>query len=135
MLQYILNHTAPDSPIIHLYTGNVSLPVADPENVSDTDPTECNFTGYTAIGLTGLDVGGGGWTVVQAAGVTTAKYSKSGTPMGVTFSMSTGGDIYGYYVTNAAGNILWIEEFSGAPFSLPVATGGDIAIIPQITLT
>ena len=78
---------------------------------------------------------------MQDGGVTTAKYSDDGTPIGVTFSMTDatmtgiGSDVYGYYVTNIAGNILWIEEFSGAPFSLPIGSGGDIAIIPQITLT
>jgi hypothetical protein len=133
MLKYILKNVVPDNPVIRLYTGNLTLPSSDPEDVADTDPTECNFTGYTAIGLTGAS-----WTVVQTGGVTTAKYALVGTPIGVTFQMTTGGNVYGYYVTNDGGppaNILWIEEFSGAPFSLPVGSGGDIAIIPQITLT
>jgi hypothetical protein len=134
MLQYIMNmsHLATvGSPIIRLYLANLTLPVADPETVADTDPTECDFTGYTAVGLTATD-----WTTTQSAGISTAFYTQGGpawTEKGVTFTMTTGGDIYGYYVT-AGTNILWIEEFSGAPFTLP-GGGGDVAIVPKITLT
>jgi len=123
LLQYIVGLTAPGSPVIHLY---------EADHTPGEDTSIANFSqtaraGYSAITLTAAS-----WTVTTLSGgggVTTAQYSQQ------TFSFTTGADIYGYYITDtlAAGNLLWCERFTGAPFRLP-SGGGTIAISPRVTL-
>lgn len=119
LLQYMVNKTAPDDPVIRLYTNDPSL--------SDTTTfaglTQCSASGYAPITLTGAN-----WTTTQVAGVTTAEYTQ------VTFTFGTAASVYGYYVTDqSSSKILWVERFSGAPFSLP-SGGGTVAITPKINL-
>ena len=119
LLQYIVNMTAVTDPVLHLYN-NTDLTVDDSATIGNI--TEASAAGYAAITLTG-----GSWTTTQAGGVTTAEYSEQ------TFAFTTGASLYGYYVTDTSDNLLWLEEFSGAPFTLP-AGGGTIAITSKITL-
>ena len=119
LLQYIVNMTPATDPVLHLYN-NTDLTITD--SVTIADITEASAAGYAAITLTG-----GSWTTVQSGGVTTAEYSEQ------TFAFTTGASLYGYYVTDTSDNLLWLEEFSGAPFTLP-SGGGTIAITSQITL-
>lgn len=118
LLQYIVNMVAPGAPVLHLYKNQ---PTID-DNVTRAILTEATEAGYAAITLTAA-----GWTTTQAGGVTTAEYSEQ------TFNFTTGASLYGYYVTDTSDNLLWIEEFSGAPFTLP-SGGGTIAITSKITL-
>lgn len=122
LLRYIVNMSGArdtsDQPLLRLYNNNV-----DPgETSTETTFTEPTIGGYHLITLTGA-----GWTITQLAGVTTAVYSEE------TFTFTTGVSIYGYYVTNSAGNIMWAEKFTGAPFELP-ASGGNISITAKLTL-
>lgn len=119
LLQYIVNMTAATDPVLHLYN-NTDLTVDEAVTIGDI--TEASATGYAAITLTG-----GSWTTTQSVGVTTAEYSEQ------TFAFTTGASLYGYYVTDTSDNLLWLEEFSGAPFTLP-SGGGTIAITSKITL-
>jgi|SaaInlV_100m_DNA_2_1039680.scaffolds.fasta_scaffold09860_6 hypothetical protein len=119
LLQYIVNMTPATDPVLHLYN-NTDLTITD--SVTIADITEASAAGYAAITLTG-----GSWTTVQSGGVTTAEYSEQ------TFAFTTGASLYGYYVTDTSDNLLWLEEFSGAPFTLP-SGGGTIAITSKITL-
>ena len=119
LLQYIVNMTPQSDPVLHLYN-NTDLTVDDSVVIGDI--TEASATGYAAITLTG-----GSWTTTQDGGVTTAEYSEQ------TFNFTTGASLYGYYVTDTSDNLLWLEEFSGAPFTLP-SGGGTIAITSKITL-
>lgn len=119
LLQYIVNMTAATDPVLHLYN-NTDLTVDEAVTIGDI--TEASAAGYAAITLTG-----GSWTTTQSVGVTTAEYSEQ------TFAFTTGASLYGYYVTDTSDNLLWLEEFSGAPFTLP-SGGGTIAITSKITL-
>jgi len=84
--------------------------------------TECAVSGYAAITLAA-----GTWTVSTSAAITTANYAQQ------TFSLTTAGSAYGYYVTNSAGTILlWAERFTGAPYVLP-AGGGSILVTVNLT--
>lgn len=121
LLQYIVNKTSPTNLVLHLYTNDIDL--SDDDFVTG-DFTEATATGYASVTLTGA-----GWTAATTSGVSAALYDN-----GITFSFSVGQDVQGYYVTDTSNNILWAEEFPGAPFSLPTA-GGDIAIRPQIQLS
>ena len=118
LLQYIVNMVAPDDPLLHLYTND---PTID-DDVGIANITEATEAGYAEITLLAA-----GWTTTQAGGVTTAEYSEQ------TFTFTTGAVVYGYYVTDDSDNLLWLERFSGAPFTLPDG-GGTIAITTKITL-
>lgn len=122
MLQYIVAIVAAGDPVLHLYTNDLTPSESTPGEGSSGGPTEATEAGYAAITLTSS-----AWTTTQASGVTTAVHD------GVTFSFTTGSSPFGYYVTDTSNALLWIERFSGAPFTLPTS-GGDIAITPKITL-
>jgi len=121
LLEYIVNKTPTTDLVLHLYVNSVSL---SSESFTTSSFTEATASGYASATLTGSN-----WTVSTAgSGVTTAIYNTS-----ITFTFSTGQSVYGYYVTNTASQILWAEEFSGAPFNLPVG-GGEISVRPQVQL-
>jgi hypothetical protein len=124
LLEYIvnINRDNTEHPVLHLYTNNLTPGESTPGEGSGGGPTESTETGYAAITLTGSN-----WTTTQTAGITKAIHD------GVTFTYTASASVYGYYVTDTNNNLLWIERFSGAPFSLP-GGGGDIAITPQIEL-
>ena len=120
LLEYIVNKASPTNLVLHLYTNSVTL---SGETFSTGSFVQASASGYSPVTLVGSN-----WTASTTAGVSAAVYSA-----GITFSFSVGQDIQGYYVTNTSNNILWAEEFPGAPFSLPVA-GGDIVVRPQVQL-
>lgn len=133
MLQYILGmasiqaaFTASGSsgPVLHLYSNDPSISQASVLS----GVTECTSSGYAAVTLVSSS-----WTTTQVANITTGVYSQQ------TFTFNTNAVSYGYYVTDATnansgrGNLLWVERFSGAPFSIPDG-GGSISISSRITL-
>ena len=128
MLQYIVNMTSAGHPVLHLYSNDLTPDDDCPQEGVGGGPTEVTLAGYAGVTLTGSS-----WTTTQVGGTTTARYGV-GSPVGVTFTETQGGPVYGYYVTDTTNGMLWIERFSGAPFTLP-SGGGDIAIIPQLELT
>jgi hypothetical protein len=84
---------------------------------------EASQAGYAPITLAGTN-----WTTTLTAGLATAVYSEQ------TFSFTTGVNVYGYFVVDTTGTkLLWLERFSGAPFTLP-SGGGTIAITSRVTL-
>lgn len=119
LLQYIVGLVDAGNPVLHLYRND--LTPSDSTVIGDI--SECTSTGYAAITLVSSN-----WTTTQSTGITTAVYSER------TFSFTTDGTSYGYYVTDTSGNLLWLERFSGAPFSLPDG-GGTISITAKLTLS
>ena len=120
LLNYIVNKVSPTNLVLHLYANSLTLST---ETFSTGSFTEATATGYSSVTLTGA-----GWNASTVGGISSALYDN-----GITFSFSVGQDIQGYYVTDTSINILWAEEFPGAPFQLPVG-GGDIAVRPQVQL-
>lgn len=119
LLQYIVGMVNANNPVLHLYANDVT-----PLNSSIiTDLTEVSASGYLPITLLSSQ-----WTTVQVSGVTTAVYSEQ------TFTFATDATAYGYYVTNTSNNLLWLERFSGAPFTLP-SGGGTISITTKLNLS
>lgn len=129
MLQYILgmksintsmSASSTQGPVLHLYSNDVTV------NNSTVigSITECTSSGYAPITLVSTN-----WTTTQSnpSGITTGVYSQQ------TFTFNTNAVSYGYYVTDTLNNLLWLERFSGAPFSIPDG-GGTIAITTKITL-
>ena len=125
MLQYILGlATVGTGPVLHIYSNDPTISNATVIG----QLTECTSGGYAPISLLSA-----GWTTVQASNITSAVYSSQ------TFSFSTNAVTYGYYVTDSSsansgrGNLLWVERFSGAPFSIP-DSGGTESIAVRLTL-
>lgn len=120
LLQYIVGMVNADNPVLHLYANDVTP--SDSTTISDLTEV-AGSTGYTAVTLLSNQ-----WTTTQVSGVTTAVYSEQ------TFSFTTDATAYGYYVTNATNNLLWLERFTGAPFDIPDG-GGTISITSKLTLS
>lgn len=119
-LQYIVGMVNAGNPVLHLYSNDV-VPT-DTTVIGDLVEVNAS-TGYSAITLMSSN-----WTTVQSGGVTTAVYPQQ------TFNFTTAVTAYGYYVTDETGKLLWLERFSGAPFTIPDG-GGTISITPQLSLT
>lgn len=100
------------------------------ETTAKGDVTECTFTGYPAAGIelkrgvTGTDC----WSI--SGDLATYGEEKE-------FTFTTGGTVYGYYVTSnetSEGDrkLLWLERFT-ASANIP-SEGGTIKITPKVTL-
>lgn len=120
LLKYIVNQATPTNLILHLYSNSLDLTAEDFNESSFTEITDAS---YSSVVLEGAD-----WSVAPNSGISSAVYNNA-----VTFNFSSGADVQGYYVTNIDGEIMWAEEFPGAPFTLP-STGGEITVRPQIQL-
>ncbi len=120
LLQYIVGMVNADNPVLHLYSNDVTP--SDSTVIGDLTQV-AGSTGYAAKTLLSAN-----WTTVQTGGVTTAIYSEQ------TFSFTTDATAYGYYITDEANNLLWLERFSGAPFDLPDG-GGTISITAKLALS
>jgi len=106
---------------LHLYEVPTSAPDETTTLVSLTEATGSGYDGPK-------DMPNADWTVATVAGVTTAEHAE------ITFTYTGTKTVYGYYVTtNGDTELLWIEEFSGAPFVLP-SGGGTISITAKVTL-
>lgn len=119
LLQYIVGMVNADNPVMHLYANDVTP--TDTTLLSDLTEV-AGATGYHPITLLSHQ-----WTTTQVAGVTTAVYSEQ------TVTFSTDATCYGYYITNASNQLLWLERFSGAPFITPDG-GGVISITAKLAL-
>jgi len=102
---------------LRLFSNNAT--VSDTTSAADlTEVTSGN--GYSAIALTGSS-----WTA-NATGTNLSYPSQTWTFTGPK------GNIYGYYVTNSAGTVLWAEVFPSGPYN--VQNNGDLITV-DITLT
>lgn len=116
LLSYLLSS---QDMILRLFTNNVT---PDESTAYPGGLVEASASGYLPRTLVGA-----GWSFSQPGGVTTGQHTEQ------TFSFGTGVSSYGYYLTDTSGNLLWVERFSGAPFTLP-SGGGQLNITPKITL-
>lgn len=118
LLQYLVNMVAPTNQVMHLYNND---PTVDDSVTLSTITEVPSGIGYVPITMVGTL-----WTTSSPGGVGTALYSD------VTFTFSTTQNVYGYFVTNTGGALLYLEKFTGAPFAIP-ATGGTITVTPRFT--
>lgn len=127
LLEYIVNKTPVTNMILHLYSNNVNLTTETFTYDSFTKATGAPGSSAPnvppAVPLLGVN-----WSAGTTSGISSAVYSSS-----ITFTFSAAASIQGYLVTDTSNNILWAEEFPGAPFTLPSA-GGEISIRPQVQL-
>ncbi len=122
MLQRLLGVSANGNQVLRLYKSDVT-----PVEGTTIGSGVGQITQTTADGYTAITLATGSWAVATALGTTTASYAEQ------TFTFTTSETLYGYYVTDLSGNLLWVERFVGAPFILPVS-GGQIAITPTVNL-
>jgi len=118
-LEALVNKTAPQNLVLRLYKSNTTPGETDTEATY----TEADFTGYSAITLTGAT-----WTTTLGA-PSYAEYTQQ------TFTSSAGSQsqtIYGYYLTQAtSGKLVWAERFSDAPVTI-TNNGDAIKVTPRI---
>lgn len=119
ILDAILNKTAGQNYVLHLYKNNVTPAVTDTE----ASYTEATFTGYAAVTLAGAS-----WTTTSA-NPSTAAYAAQ------TFASTanqTPQIIYGYYYTQlASGKLMAAERFTS---SITIQSNTDsIAVTPALT--
>jgi len=117
ILEMIVNKTAASNLTVKLYQNNITP--------SDTDTaatyTVANFTGYADAGLTAATWG--------AASGGTITY---GAQLSFTCSGASSNSIYGYYIVNAGGTLLYSERDASAPFT--ITTSGDaVKLTPTIS--
>lgn len=117
-LEAIVNKTAPQTLILRLFKSNTTPGEADTEATY----TEADFTGYSAISLTGASWG-------AASGGTIAYAEQS-------FPSSAGSQnqpVYGYYLTQTtSGKLVYAERFTDAPYTI-VNNGDVIKVTPTIS--
>ena len=85
-----------------------------------------NFTEATLAGYSAETITGGTWTIGTTDNIT------SGSNDDIDFILTGAGTVYGYYVTNGDGDLMWSERFtSEGTFT---SEGGSITITPLIIL-
>ena len=116
-LEALVNKTAPQNLVLRLYKSNTTPGETDTEATY----TEADFTGYSAVTLTGSS-----WTT----GTGTVSYAQQ------TFTSSAGSqnqNVYGYYLTQAtSGKLVWAERFSDGPYNI-VNNGDEIKVTATIS--
>jgi hypothetical protein len=121
LLRYIVGETAPGDPRLKLFTNDLT----PDEDTVIGDITEAVDGGYSAITL---DAGGGPWAfATSGTGVTSATYPQQ------TFNFVGGADIFGYFITDSLGALMWLERFATAPKTIP-GGGGPIKIDISVSL-
>lgn len=119
-LKALLNHTAGQNLVLKLFKSNTTPAEADTAGTY----TEADFTGYSAVTLTGSS-----WTVTPGA-PSSASYAQQ------TFTSSadqSAQNVYGYFlVQTSSGTLVYAERFTGAPFVIQ-NNGDNIKVTPTIT--
>lgn len=116
-LEAITGKTNATALTVKLYQNNITP--------SDSDTaatyTVANFTGYADAALTAAT-----WGAASAGTIT------YGAQLTFTCSGASSNSIYGYYVVNAGGTLLYSERDGSAPFSI-VNSGDAVKLTPTIS--
>lgn len=116
MLEHIVGKTAVENLVLKLYKSNTTPGESDTAGTY----TEADFTGYSAVTLTGSS-----WSAASG----TASYAQQSFTSSANQSAQT---IYGYFVVGASsGTLYWAERFSS---SQTIQNNNDvIRVTPQLT--
>lgn len=104
---------------LKLYSNNITPAAADTESTY----TEVSGGGYAEISLTAAN-----WSSVTGA-PTVFSYPAQTFMFTGTFAPIT---VYGYYVVDSSGKLLFAERLPGAPFTA-TNSGDSVEVTPQIT--
>ncbi len=117
MLEYILGKASAGTVTLKLYTNNYD-PIATSVASSFT---ECTIAGYAAKSIATSD-----WGSVSTNG--SGKAQSVVTPSD--FSFTGSGTVYGYYVVDSAGVLLFAEKF---PAARTIASGDNMSLTVTFT--
>lgn len=120
LLDAATGKTAATTLTLRLFSNNYT-PIA---GTTESNVTEVAGAGYAGIALTAAS-----WVTTPGSPTSSAYPEQTFTFTGATDSPGT---IYGYYVTNAAGKLLWAERLA-ASFT-PASNGDTVKVTPVITL-
>lgn len=112
--------TAATQWTLRLFANNY-VPV---HGTTEANVTEAAGGGYAAIPLTAAN-----WVTTPGSPTSSAYPAQTFTFTG---ALTTNAVIYGYYITNAAGKLIYAEVLP-APFT-PVSNGDNTVVVPTITL-
>lgn len=118
LLEWILKSTGTDT-VLKLYSNDYT-PVAASTNGSFTEAT---FTGYVEKDIARTD-----WASATTNGSGKAEI----TSPDLSWSATSSQTVYGYFVQDASGNLLFAERFSSAR---ALESGDTLTISPKFTLT
>jgi len=119
LFEYALGKTAQSTMTLRLFTNNITLT----ESTLAGALTELSGNGYSAQALTPAS-----WTITEGD-PTIAQHAQ------LTFT-ATGawGNVYGYYITNASGALIWAESFQGG--AIPISSNGEtLKVTPRIEVS
>jgi hypothetical protein len=120
-LNDILTNSTAGNFKLKLFTNNYTPTNAD----TPASFTEATFTGYAAITLT-RSVSGSTWTINSSSSPAVASYPAQ------SFNATSAQTVYGYYITNAAGTIVYgADKFSSA---ISLTNPSTLNFTPQITM-
>ncbi|RPI65959.1 MAG: hypothetical protein EHM43_12030 [Ignavibacteriae bacterium] len=121
LLRRALGDVATGNLLLKLYTNDVTPAEGD---------TVATYTVASGNGYADKTLTDGSWTVTNADPAV-ATYDSGAQVFTFTGAL---GNVYGYYITDAAGTtLMWSERFTGAPFN--VQNNGDtITVTLQLTL-
>jgi len=117
-LSYLVSKETTPTPLTLRLFSNSAVISADIVASALTEVSAGN--GYAAIPLTGSS-----WTV-NPTGTSLSYPAQTWTFTGPK------GNIYGYYMTNSSGTVLWAETFPAGPYN--VQTNGDLITV-NVTIT
>ena len=124
-LSMLLNKTTSTSAVtMKLYKTTATTPVwANTQTPASF--TECTEAGYAAQAMTGAS-----WTLSTPAG----EEDKASYPQ-ITFTFTEAATVYGYYLVNAAGELIGAELFNGTTGYTLGSSGGNIKVTLTLSLT
>ena len=122
MLSLLLNKTTSTSAVsMKLFTSNTTP-------IWASSQTPASFTEDSAAGYAPITMTGANWTLSTAATEKdVASYAK------VTFTYTAASTVYGYMLTNAAGELIGAEKFSDGPYTLG-SSGGNINVTLSLSV-
>lgn len=125
-LEYLVNRDAPEDLVLRLFQNDVTngLTAGQIEALTETDFTEADFTGYSAITLSGAS-----WNAASGGDPSSIDFAQQSFTSTADQTQQT---IFGYYYTRVAGGELVAFEY----FASPVTVEFDqdvIRVTPRIT--
>lgn len=134
LLKNLVNNVTTTSALtMKLYKGTAVVPVYALTQ-TPASFTECTETGYSSQAMTGAT-----WVVANPNATEIAKATFGADP-GTAFEFTFTGDmsstpVYGYYIVNAAGDLLGAELFNGSTGYTLGSSGGKIRVTLSLSLT
>ena len=123
-LKRILNITSDTQVFVKLFI-NDYVPIETSVAADFTESVDASYVTYIPF-----EIAGNSWTITQGD-PTEAVFN--GTGGDIDFPFASTETVYGYFLTNNTGNLLWAERFTDGPYNILV-DGGVVHVIPKMSL-